>query len=125
MTYTLEVNDPTELTETFNASDEDIDGKGVSGSGGSFTADRDNVTLATDKAYKKTSDSHIKFYNGCSITVTAKEGYAITGIEMTAVSNTYARTWNDQDGKELTINDTKVTWTGVQPSIVIKNTHGS
>ncbi len=125
VTYTLEVNDPTELTETFYASDEDIDGKGVSSSGGSFTVDRDNVTLATDKAYKNKSDNHIKFYGSCSITVTAKEGYAITGIEMTASSSTYARTWNDQDGKELTINDTKVTWTGVLPSIVIRNTTGS
>ncbi len=125
VTYTLEINDASELTETFKYSDEDIKGQGASGGNGkgAFSAERENLTFATTDGNGNTS--YLQIYGGASITITAKEGYAITGIKLTATNDTYARTWNDQDGEDLTCKGTVVTWTGVLPSVVIRNTSGS
>ncbi len=124
ITYTLEVNDASEMTETFNATDEDIKGKGHSGENtGGFIVDRDNIAIVTSDAYANSSNTYIQIYKNSTITITAKEGYLITGTEL-SVSNTtnYAGVWTC-NGIETSISNNKVTWAGIVPSIIIQNTN--
>ena len=121
VSYDLDVKYEGELTETFNASDNDIDGKGTSGGGEAIVADRTNVSLNASSAYKKTSNAYLQIYSKSSITITAKEGYIISGVKLTANSTSNIKTWNDQDDNVLAINGETATWSGISTSTVITN----
>lgn len=121
ISYDLDVKYEGELTETFNASDNDIDGKGTSGGGAAIVADRTNVSLNASSAYKKTSNTYLQIYSKSSITITAKEGYIISGVKLTANSTSNIKTWNDQDDNVLAINGETATWSGISTSTVITN----
>ena len=121
VSYDLDVKYEGELTETFNASDNDIDGKGTSGGGEAIVADRTNVSLNASSAYKKTSNTYLQIYSKSSITITAKEGYIISGVKLTANSTSNIKTWNDQDDNVLAINGETATWSGISTSTVITN----
>ncbi len=123
VTYTLEIYDASELTETFNYTDKDVHGVGASG-GASCYIHRLPIMLEFSKAWgADASDaSEIRIYANASITVKATEGYLITGVELTP-KNTSSNTgkWTG-DGVSLSLSSGKVTWTGVLPSVVICNT---
>ncbi len=123
VTYTLEIYDASELTETFNYTDKDVHGVGASG-GASCYIHRLPIMLEFSKAWGAgASDaSDIRIYGSASITVKATEGYLITGVELTP-KNTSSNTgkWTG-NGVDLSLSSGKVTWTGVLPSVVISNT---
>ncbi len=120
--YDLNVIFADEMTETFNYSDEDIKGHGKSGGKGegAFSAERENITFATTDGYGHAS--YLQIYGNASITLTAKEGFAICGVKLTATNSSYLKTWNDQDDKSLTTNGAEATWSGIGTSVVINNT---
>ncbi len=126
VTYTLEVNDPTELTETFNVSDEDVKGKGESGAKGTgFTVERNDITIVTDDAYANASNGYIQIYGNSNITANAKEGYLVTGVTLTLYSTSSDKgTWKC-NGESLSTTNGKTTWTGIIPSVTINNVAGS
>ncbi len=125
ISYDLNVIFADEMTETFKYSDEDIKGQGVSGATGkgAFSAEKENITFATTDGYGHAS--YLQIYGNASITLTAKEGYAICGVKLTGTTTTYIRSWQDQDGANLTKSGTEATWSGIGTSVVINNTTSS
>ncbi len=119
--FTLTVTYASELTEIFNASDTDIDGQGASGGGEAIVADRANIAFNASSAYKSTSNNYVQIYGGSSITLTAKEGYVICGVKLTANTANNIKTWKDQDDNSLTISEAEATWSGIGTSVVITN----
>ncbi len=120
--YDLNVIFADEMTETFEYSDEDIKGHGKSGGKGegAFSAERENITFATTDGNGNTS--YLQIYGNASITLTAKEGFAICGVKLTANTAKNIKTWKDQDDKSLTTSGAEATWSGIGTSVVINNT---
>ena len=99
--YTLVVSD--HKTDTFNPTD--TKGKGTIETGGTIKAEKTAVKLETNRGYGDTDFLKIygkNIYNDTPIiTFTAKEGYAISGITLTANSEDYIQTWKDGDRKSV------------------------
>ncbi len=125
ISYDVEVTEAGTQTETFKYNDSDIKGQGTSGGQGKgdMTVSRENMTLDFTDAYG--NSSYLQVYGSSSITITAKEGYLITGIKLIATSSDYLMTWKDQSGNALTSRNNKATWSGKRVSVTINNTNAT
>ena len=108
-------------TVTFSYAD--YKGQGTSGTGSEYTMVKTDVSITNSKFYCSTSYSNAQFYAGGVSTITPSSGVTITGIELTASSNSYN---GYQNGGTITASsgsvaldsedDTKVIWTGSSSS---------
>lgn len=123
--YTLVVAD--HETDTFNYNEKDILNHGGNLVGDTINASRTVVTMFANRANGDTKSLNIygnNIHGVPFITFTAKEGYAISGIKLTAikVDDSYAiQTWKDENNNYLTINDATATWSGFATSVTITN----
>ena len=74
----------------------------------------------TIRLYKSSSGP-----NGCSMTITAKDGYNITSVTYTFKSNQYNvnHSFKADDNAEIEVGQ-ETTWSGVAKNLAIKNTSG-
>lgn len=100
-----------EVTFTFD----DLKGQGASGSGAAFTgATQKDITMG-GKGNGNTS--YVQIYANGTLTFTPANDATITKIELTATTNTYARTWKASVGT-VSVSNTTITWTGSAASTV-------
>ncbi len=121
ISYDVEVMAAGENTLELKCTDEDINGQGAS-NGGTIDGARDMFTFHANEVWKKSTNAYITFYRSSTITITAKEGYLITGVKLTANSADNIRAWSDQDANTLKVSKAKATWSGKLTSVTIKNT---
>lgn len=74
----------TPSTPTATFSDSDYSGQGTSGSGGSISATKSVITVASDKGYG--ASGHVRVYSGGEITITSTGGN-ITKVEVTCTAS--------------------------------------
>lgn len=115
---------------TFAYSDADLLGQGATEVGGPVTATRYGVlTLNMNRAYDREGNGHIKVYGSSTdeekgpskIELSVTEGYVITKIVLTATGADYIKTWTEEFGNEVVINEATATWEGDRAKVTLTN----
>ena len=132
--FILHVTENGYFDAIFSYSDEDIKGQGAPDTGAELTATRDDIiTLLANKGYS--TDSHIKVYGSHYETIdsvrtltepsfihlTARTGYSIFQVVITATDANYIKEWTDQFGNAAVIDGATATWEGDSDVVILTN----
>ena len=132
--FTLTVTENGYVDVVFAFTDEDIKGQGAPDTGAELSATRNDVlTLFANKAYA--TDNHIKVYGSkyekqeeeniltepSYIQLTARAGYSIFKIVITATDDGYIKEWQDQFGTSAVIDGATATWEGDWDNVILTN----